>query len=277
MLLQFFIPWDPIEKDMMEWVGNSTQVVGVFALAIGLASLIHMHGNKIIRSAPGWGFSIVTILCLIIVLVIGLFPQIIEPKTYTEVSQDKISFDIPSLSVHTPAVAEIDPETQLTNRYVTTTHTMCGFQPVRDYNKYTNAAGVVYDLEVAQVPMFNWIFQYVFFALSSTTFSLLAFYMMTATYRAVRVKSWESGLLLVAAIIVLIGQVPMDQIPIVGPIISGGELKGVSTFEYIKGLILQFPNTAAKRGIIIGIALGALATSIKIIFGIEKPYMGGRG
>jgi hypothetical protein len=277
MLLQFFIPWDPIEKDMMEWVGNSTQVVGVFALAIGLASLIHMHGNKIIRNAPGWGFSIVTLVCLVIVLTIGLFPQLKKPVSYTDAPKNNASFDLASLSLHTPAVAEVDPETKLTNRYVSTTHTLCGFQPTREYTTYTNAMGRVYNLEVAEIPMFNWIFQYIFFALSSTTFSLLAFYMMTATYRAVRVKSWESGLLLLAAIIVLIGQVPMDQIPIVGPIISGGELKGISTFEYLKGLILQFPNTAAKRGIIIGIALGSLATGIKIIFGIEKPYMGGRG
>jgi hypothetical protein len=100
---------------------------------------------------------------------------------------------------------------------------------------------------------------------------------MSAAYRAVRIKSWEAGLLLAAAIIVLLGQVPMEQIPFVGKFIACGSIKGISTFEYLKSIILDFPNTAAKRGIIIGIALGGLATSIKIIFGIERPYMGGQG
>ena len=40
---------------------------------------------------------------------------------------------------------------------------------------------------------------------------------------------------------------------------------------------MNYPNNAAKRGILIGVQLGSLATSIKILSGIEKPYMGGRG
>ena len=38
--------------------------------------------------------------------------------------------------------------------------------------------------------------------------------------------------------------------------------------------ILDIPNTAAKRAITIGIGLGMTATAIKIIFGIERTYMG---
>ena len=37
---------------------------------------------------------------------------------------------------------------------------------------------------------------------------------------------------------------------------------------------MTVPNTAAQRGILIGVSLGAIATSIKIIFGIERAYLG---
>lgn len=256
LLLQFFSPWDPIEKDMLEWVGNSTQVVGVFALAIGIASLVHMHGNKIKRQMPGWGFSVITLACVLIVATIGLIPA------------NNIKFKSP-----TAAKISLTGETNL---FVETTHSLFGYQTDASFTN-TIVAGKTIPVNKKAVPMFDWFYNYIFLPLSATTFALLAFYIMSAAYRAVRIKSWEAGLLLVAAIIVLLGQVPIDQIPFVGKFIACGSIKGISTFEFLKSIILDFPNTAAKRGIIIGIALGGLATSIKIIFGIERPYMGGQG
>jgi hypothetical protein len=98
--------------------------------------------------------------------------------------------------------------------------------------------------------------------IQSTMFSLLAFYIASAAFRAFRMKNLEAGLLLAAAIIVMIGQVP----------VGATFIPGIAS---LKEWILNVPNLAAKRGILMGIGLGMLSTSLKIILGIERSYLSG--
>jgi hypothetical protein len=39
---------------------------------------------------------------------------------------------------------------------------------------------------------------------------------------------------------------------------------------------MAIPNAAAKRGVLLGVSLGVLAMSLRIIFGVERSYFGGR-
>ena len=40
---------------------------------------------------------------------------------------------------------------------------------------------------------------------------------------------------------------------------------------------MEVPQNAAKRGILIGAALGVMATGIRLILGMEKTYGSGEG
>ena len=57
----------------------------------------------------------------------------------------------------------------------------------------------------------KWIFDYMFTPLSATMFSLLAFFVASASYRAFRIRNFEATLLLVAGIIIMVGRVPIGS------------------------------------------------------------------
>jgi len=110
--------------------------------------------------------------------------------------------------------------------------------------------------------LFNKMYEYVYAPLQASMFSLLAFFITSAAFRAFRARNLEATLLLVTAVIVMLGRVP------VGAYIW----KGLPNFvEWI----LMYPNMAAQRGILVGVGLGSIATAMKIILGIERSYLGG--
>jgi hypothetical protein len=133
--------------------------------------------------------------------------------------------------------------------------------------------GVIFMIVVAAVISpdggpYKWMFDYVQAPMQSTMFALLAFYVASASYRAFRARSFHAALLLSAGVIVMLGRVPLGEL--IG-FHAGEEFFSLAT---VSSWILDYPNLAAKRGIMIGVGLGMTATAIKIIVGIERTYLG---
>jgi hypothetical protein len=110
-------------------------------------------------------------------------------------------------------------------------------------------------IEGPQGSLTSRIFHYVLFPLQATIFSLLAFFVASAAYRAFRLRSWESALLVITGVIVLLGQVPLWE--------------ALTSF---KEWILEVPSMASARGILLGVALGTVATGLRVLLGIDRPY-----
>jgi hypothetical protein len=115
---------------------------------------------------------------------------------------------------------------------------------------------------------FMWLFQRVQVPMDSTMFSLLAFFIASAAFRTFRARTPEATLLLIAAAIVMLGRVPLGYL-------LTSRLPEPLGIPSVTNWILTVPNLAAKRGIMIGVGLGAISTALKIILGIERTYLGG--
>jgi hypothetical protein len=109
--------------------------------------------------------------------------------------------------------------------------------------------------------MFVHFFDYILIPIQATMFSLLAFFIASAAYRAFRARSVLASLLLIAALIIM-----LRFNPYLGFI--GEYMERLATW------LLNVPNLAAKRAIIVGVGLGIVATSLKVILGIERNYLG---
>lgn len=109
--------------------------------------------------------------------------------------------------------------------------------------------------------LYDWLFQNMNAPMMSTMFSMLAFFIASAAYRAFRARTVEATILLITATIVMLGRVPMGQLL-------------YSQLPEITDWIMNYPNLSVQRGIIIGAALGAASMSLRIILGIERTYLG---
>ncbi len=118
---------------------------------------------------------------------------------------------------------------------------------------------------------FKWMYDAVFTPLSATIFSLLAFFVASAAFRAFRAKTREATILLIAAFIILIGRTP------IGVLMTAWLPDSLQflTIPSLSGWILLVPNMAGQRAIMIGVALGIISTSMKMILGIERSWLGG--
>lgn len=106
-------------------------------------------------------------------------------------------------------------------------------------------------------PTLQWIFENIQTPIQASLSALLVFFVVTAAYRLLLLRNLESAVMLVVVLIVLLGQVTLGLIPIV---------------PELKEWILNVPAMAGVRGILLGVALGALLTGIRLLLGVERPY-----
>jgi len=189
MLFQYFVPHEQSEF-LYEFIAlDWPPIIGVFAMLLGVISLVRVTIIRMKRRSPNWQYGIVTLAGLGSMLFFGLWPG---------------------------------------------------------FGGQTSAA-------------VQWEFDFIVRPTEATMFSLLAFFIASAAYRAFRARSLLASILLVSAV-VMIRFMPLG--PFSGAVV------------WLSDWVLNVPNLAAKRAILIGVGLGIVSTALKIILGVERSYLG---
>ncbi|MBM3458750.1 MAG: hypothetical protein FJX77_09495 [Armatimonadetes bacterium] len=272
--LEFFLPPDPEKEEVSIWfwnltttsgtVGNAVQVVAGFTFLLGIYNLVYIHGNNIRRRRPGWSNSVAFFVAFLAMAFFAFgrdaqnwfdprYPWYMSPESQGQASP-----------------LYIDPKASDYRQQLQTK--LWAPQWMNDVTQEVVASpdGGEPALKEHSPKQdgYTLLFQGLYRSMDATMFSILAFYIVSAAYRAFRIKSREAAVLMVTAIIVMLGQVPLGQaltnwIPIESPI-AGLRLEQISQF------VLGQINGPVQRAIGFGIGLGGLAMALRIWLSLER-------
>jgi len=278
LLLDFVIRNEYLAR-LAAAINDYVSILATFALVLGLASLFGVHFNRIYRKRENWGFSIV--------LILGFVTAVLFSSLYG-VEKD---YEVP---ISLDRYETLQQDSSASVREETVHYLLIGGKEVK-------VGQEVFELDTIgpehkkkkvfyyqQHPNFwfdTFIFQNVFTPLGATMFSLLAFFMASAAFRAFRAKSIPATLLLISAFFVMLGRVPIGAfvgewleflvLPIMQMTLPESWISPSNQwFSELAGFIMNVPNAAGQRAIMIGAALGMVAASLRIWIGLEKEHLG---
>lgn len=131
------------------------------------------------------------------------------------------------------------------------------------YGWYLSYADPRAGVTITTQPQFRWLYLNLYAPADAAMYSILVFYIASASYRAFRVRNPMALLLLVTALVVVFGNTT------VGGLIWPG-------FLPLRDWVMTVPNTAAFRPITMGAGLGTMILGLRLLTWRETSWMGRR-
>lgn len=281
-LAEFYMPHHSVAaigEELRAWAG----IMFAFAYVLGGVNIIQVTWPKIRRRETDWEYKVVMLTAAALMLVVGL------PWHKLGSSTTKAEVAVAASADGTTGVQIVAPDD-------VTVQIGGAVQPAADGPRAVTAVppGTVevklsrrasgYEAQTATIelaagqvatvrgdpPMlwgkdgrvFLWIYDHVFAPCNATMFALLAFFVASAAFRAFRARNIEAALLLGTAILMMLGRAP------IGRAIS-------DSLPDIAQWLLDVPSNGGRRAIMMGAAIGAIATGLRIILGLERSHLGG--
>lgn len=264
MIVSFFTA-HPTIKELENTLPEWAQIIYAFTMILGAMSLLRINYNKIQRRVEGWGYNLVLVIGFVTMAFLGF----ISPYQSTLVVGDTFVFTPTGKDVK---ILETVFKDKVPEGAIVVPLDAEGKEVLDSHGQ---PAKMEAQLSSLQRPFFAWLtkvwkvfFDGVFKAAAATMFSLLAFFVASASFRAFRVKSQEAALLMFTAFLVMLGNVPLgNYLNVV--------FCGYGTLTGLKEWIMKYPSSAAQSAILIGATLGYMSASLKILLGVERSYLGG--
>jgi hypothetical protein len=121
---------------------------------------------------------------------------------------------------------------------------------------------------ITNADIYDFLFYGGYANLDASMFALIGFFIVSASYRAFRIRSAEASLLMAAAVIVMLGQVTLGT-TITANLPATGFWANFR-FENLGLYLLKEFNAPAFRAINFGIGIGFLATSLRLWLSLER-------
>jgi hypothetical protein len=290
-LLEFYIPHHmvgAVREHVLDW----GLVLLAAAYIIGGINVLQVNVPKVRRREADWPYKIVLLAGAAVMATVGVAWHTFggKPNTELEVVERQATGAPPGKALIIIQTGEGDALVkvgELPDQPATTPAELGGVvgfdvapgtHPVRLHMKAQGYTEVTGDVEVKEGEVvtvrgtptmmwgpegrvFVWIYDHVFAPCNATMFALLAFFVVSAAFRAFRARNAEAALLLVSAVVILLGRAPM----------------GRAIHPYLPELadwMLDIPNNAGRRAIMMGAAIGAIATGLRVILGLERSHLG---
>ena len=283
MVCEYFIP-HPAVRDIsarvLEWGG----LIAAGAYVIGGIHLVQVTWPTIRRRQTDWQYKIALLASAAIMAIVGLpwrsilhtsdetGSVVVTPHAATS-GKATVVLDTPDDVVVT--VGAITTTSQDAKRFevdpgelpIKAGRNVVGYDSFE--TKQTIAAGdevtIAFDPQMrwgANGRFRTWIYDHIFAPCNATMFALLAFFVASAAFRAFRARNAEAALLLGSAIVILLATAPFGRAI-------------WSSLPDVAQWILDIPSNGSRRAIIMGAAVGAIATGLRVILGIERSHLGG--
>ena len=219
---------NPLSKGTI-FAGRFLQIIAAFAIGLGVVNLCLVHGKNVVITRKQTYNSIIFFAFAIVMFTATYFGRPL---------QEEIDSTKTARLESVPEYEKKDVQNQIES-------------DAREKSPNYFILAVIYD--------FN--YKFLIRSLATSVAGLISFYMVGAAFRSFRVRSVEAFLLVISAVIVLLGQIPI----------------GAMMHQYLRmdipwlsGKLLYVFNTGAYRGVLLGMFIGGISMSLKIWLGLEK-------
>lgn len=280
-VLDFFLPKNWTDALMFQQVNEplsqSFLVIAAMAFGLGFINLLRIHGNNIFRRFRKYGiYSSVLLISFFATLTFGILDWRASATNSSELEQIKLTKtfiadvmkDSPIIRQRVQVLANWlshefpnnfkEEAISLQTNYLAITKLEPTLQKKLE-NLYTEQKKLQEDATKKSLTYRGYYFieNGIFSQLGSAMFSLLAFYIASASFRAFKIKSKESALMVASAVIVIFGQT------FIGDLIS-------TSFADMRLWLLEVPNSAAFRAIKLSSAIAMVVLAVKMLLSLES-------